>query len=168
MRKVGFFLLLIIFFQTLFNVPGYSQERPKDFNLGSIMKPEDFSKCGLKKLNKAELEFLNDWLFSFSGQLAKVVAEKSAQEAQARQISNLVSPALPTESAIETNIEGEFNGWEGETIFKLDNGQIWQQAEYAYMYHYSYRPEITIYKTDSGYRMKVEDVEETILVKRIK
>src|SRR6202044_232769 len=32
--------------------------------------------------------------------------------------------------AIESSISGEFHGWDGETIFKLDNGQIWQQAEY--------------------------------------
>src|SRR5438477_12644775 len=28
--------------------------------------------------------------------------------------------------AIETQIDGEFNGWEGETVVKLLNGQIWQ------------------------------------------
>jgi len=27
--------------------------------------------------------------------------------------------------AIETHIEGDFEGWEGETIYKLSNGQIW-------------------------------------------
>jgi hypothetical protein len=59
--------------------------------------------------------------------------------------------------------------WLGcETIFKLDNGQIWEQAEYAYMYSYSYRPDVTIYQTNSGCRLKVEGDEETILVKRIK
>lgn len=70
--------------------------------------------------------------------------------------------------AIETTLAGDFNGWEGETIFKLSNGQIWEQAEYDYMYSYSYMPEVTIYSTSAGCRMKVEDEEETILVKRIK
>jgi hypothetical protein len=32
--------------------------------------------------------------------------------------------------AIESAITGEVQGWSGETIFKLDNGQIWQQAEH--------------------------------------
>ena len=71
-------------------------------------------------------------------------------------------------AAIETTISGDFNGWDGETIFKLDNGQVWQQAQYDYMYSYSYRPDVTIYQTSSGCRMKVEEEEETILVKRIK
>jgi hypothetical protein len=70
--------------------------------------------------------------------------------------------------AVESTISGEFSGWEGETIFKLDNGQIWEQAEYDYTYDYEYRPDVTIYQTSLGCRMKVEGVEETILVRRIK
>jgi len=70
--------------------------------------------------------------------------------------------------AVESTITGEFQGWEGETIFKLDNGQIWQQAEYDYTYDYEYRPDVTIYQTAGGCKMKVEGVEETVLVRRIK
>jgi len=70
--------------------------------------------------------------------------------------------------AIESSISGEFHGWDGETIFKLDNGQIWQQAEYDYTYSYSYRPDVTIYQTRAGCRMKVEDEDDTIMVERIK
>jgi hypothetical protein len=70
--------------------------------------------------------------------------------------------------AIETSITGEIQGWDGETIFKLDNGQIWQQAEYDYTYFYEYHPDVTIYETSAGCRMKVEDEDETVLVKRIK
>src|SRR5665648_304740 len=56
-------------------------------------------------------------------------------------------PVLPSENSInqdekliESHIQGEFNGWDGETIFKLDNGEVWQQASYAYMYSYKYHP----------------------------
>jgi hypothetical protein len=75
-------------------------------------------------------------------------------------------PASP--AVIESCIDGDFEGWEGETIFKLCNGQIWQQAEYAYTYEYAYRPDVIIYRTSSGYRLKVEDVSETVAVKRLK
>jgi hypothetical protein len=71
-------------------------------------------------------------------------------------------------SVIESQIDGEFNGWEGETIFKLTNGQIWQQASYDYTYEYAYMPEVVIYKAKGVYKMKVEDVEDTIEVVRIK
>ena len=71
------------------------------------------------------------------------------------------------QKVIKTQIDGEFEGWEGETIFKLMNGQIWQQAEYDYMYHYDYMPDVVIYKTESGYRMRVEGLDETIAVYQI-
>jgi hypothetical protein len=70
--------------------------------------------------------------------------------------------------AVESAITGEIEGWDGETIFKLDNGQIWQQAEYDYTYFYEYHPDVTIYQTSAGCRMKVEDEDDTVLVKRIK
>jgi hypothetical protein len=70
--------------------------------------------------------------------------------------------------AVESAINGEIEGWDGETIFKLENGQIWQQAEYDYTYFYEYNPDVTIYETSAGCRMKVEDEDETVLVKRIK
>ena len=75
------------------------------------------------------------------------------------------SSCVPT---IESAITGEVHGWSGDTIFKLDNGQIWQQAEYDYTYFYEYHPDVTIYQTSSGCKMKVEDEDETIIVKRIK
>lgn len=70
--------------------------------------------------------------------------------------------------AIESAIAGDVEGWDGETIFKLDNGQIWQQAEYDYTYFYEYNPDVTIYQTSAGCRMKVDGEDETVLVKRIK
>jgi len=68
---------------------------------------------------------------------------------------------------IESRINGQFVGWNGDSIYKLMNGQIWQQAEYKYLYHYSYNPQIMIYQTPRGYEMKVEGVDETVLVKRL-
>ncbi len=70
--------------------------------------------------------------------------------------------------AIESTISGTFEGWDGETVFVLDNGQIWQQSSYAYMYHYAYRPSVLIYKTSGGYKLRLEGVDETIFVKRLK
>jgi hypothetical protein len=73
-----------------------------------------------------------------------------------------------TSSAIESTIDGEFNGWTGETIFKLSNGQIWQQESYDYTYTYDFMPKVLIYKSGSRYKMKVDGVKETIDVKQIK
>lgn len=66
-----------------------------------------------------------------------------------------------------TCIDGDFEGWEGETVFTLCNGQVWQQTDYAYSYHYAYRPDVLIYWDGYQYRMKVAGVAETIAVSRI-
>jgi hypothetical protein len=69
---------------------------------------------------------------------------------------------------IETQISGEFEGWKGETMFKMTNGQIWQQSSYAYMYHYAYNPSVLIYEFRGSWNMQVEDIEDTIEVKQLK
>ena len=71
-------------------------------------------------------------------------------------------------NVIESTIDGEFKGWEGSTIFKLSNGQVWQQSSYAYMYHYAYNPTVLIFESKDGIKMKVDGVDELISVKKIK
>lgn len=77
---------------------------------------------------------------------------------------------LGCEAAVETNINGDFDGWDSETIYKLDNGQIWQQANYHYHYHYAYRPQVVIYKTAHGtcHIRVVDDDDEGVDVVRLK
>jgi hypothetical protein len=77
--------------------------------------------------------------------------------------SPVVTPRL-----IESRIDGEFSGWEGDTIFVLQNGQIWQQSSYAYKYKYAYSPTVIIYPSGSGHKMKVDGVDGDIAVIRLK
>jgi hypothetical protein len=91
-----------------------------------------------------------------------------------QQVSSAGPPAgvppvrATTPNVIESRIDGEFSGWEGETIFSLQNGQIWQQSSYAYKYKYAYSPKILIFKSGSGYKMRVEGVDGDISVTRLK
>ena len=66
-----------------------------------------------------------------------------------------------------SRIDGEFNGWDGNTIVQLTNGQVWQQLEYCYHYRYAYRPSVTI-TNDGGSRMLVDGVPRAVRVERIK
>jgi len=118
------------------------------------MTAAEFRSCGLSKLTPEEIVHLDSWLASFANRTASGVGGNAGVHGSSE--------------VIESEIAGEFHGWDGETIFKLANGQIWQQAEYDYEYEYAYRPEVTIYKTSGGYKMKVEDMEDTIYVKRLK
>ncbi len=73
-----------------------------------------------------------------------------------------------TPSVIESKVDGEFEGWDGETIVKLTNGQIWQQIEYHYHYRYAYMPEVLIFKSGGVYKMKVEGIKKAVRVERLK
>jgi hypothetical protein len=73
-----------------------------------------------------------------------------------------------TGDVVRSRIRGEFQGWEGSTIFPLENGQVWQQAGHAYHYRYAYGPSVLIYPTSEGYVMKVEDDTETVRVRRLR
>ena len=69
---------------------------------------------------------------------------------------------------IASQINGTFNGWSGETVVKLVNGQIWQQSEYHYTYHYAFMPNVFIYRSGGGHKMKVDGVEKPVAVTQLK
>jgi hypothetical protein len=71
------------------------------------------------------------------------------------------------QNTIQTNIQGSFNGWDGNTIVQLENGEKWKQSSYAYSYSYAYNPEVIIYESDYGYKMKVDGNDEIIDVEKI-
>ena len=75
---------------------------------------------------------------------------------------------IPVSGVIESRIKGEFKGWEGETVYELTNGQIWQQSSYHYHYHYAYQPQVLIYRSGGGYKMHVKgDNDKEISVRRL-
>lgn len=72
-----------------------------------------------------------------------------------------------TGNVYQGKIDGEFEGWEGETIFKMMDGSIWQQASYDYTYHYAYMPDVIIFSKGGATYMKVEGVDDVIQVRRL-
>lgn len=77
-------------------------------------------------------------------------------------------PNAQAASVIETKIDGDFEGWEGETVVKLMNGQVWIQTEYYYEYHYAYMPDVLIYQSGGGWKMKVEGVGKAVGVEQLR
>lgn len=132
-------------------------KQPNTLNVEQLMSAKEFKAAGLDKLSSEEIEALNQWLSIYSVQLFQTV-----QGVGTKGVGNNCS------TVIESQIEGEFNGWDGETIFKLANGQIWQQSSYAYTYHYAYRPEVTIFQSGGACKMKVKGVNDSITVKRLR
>jgi hypothetical protein len=71
-----------------------------------------------------------------------------------------------TMATIKSVIISDFSGWTGNTIFELQNGQIWKQAVYQYKYFYIYRPHVII--ESSGNRGVMTVNRNSIKVERIR
>lgn len=65
---------------------------------------------------------------------------------------------------MKSRVEGEWTGWDGSTIVKLDNGSVWEQMEYYYRYQYKYRPQVTI----ENNKMLVEGMPRAVRVQRLR
>jgi len=64
---------------------------------------------------------------------------------------------------VRLQLEGEWNGWDGNTIVKLTDGSVWRQEEYLFEYRYSYRPHVTL----QGNVMHVDGMSRGIRVRRL-
>jgi len=71
-------------------------------------------------------------------------------------------PVKLINDVIESNIDGEFTGWDGSKKYKLTNGQFWQQSEYKYEYTYAYCPEAMICNINGSYIMFVNGTKSTV------
>lgn len=62
-------------------------------------------------------------------------------------------------------IDGEFDGFNGDKLFKMANGTYWIQGQYRYWYHYAYRPDALITEESGRYILTVKG--QAIPVNRI-
>ena len=111
-------------------------------------------------------EFNPDVLVLNNGDLYKLIIDGFDEPLECRKLNS--GEELSSESVIESHIDGDFEGFEGETIIKLMNGQVWQQVEYYYCYHYGFMLPVLIYKSGQGFKMKVEGIDKAVGVIRLK
>ena len=122
-------------------------QRSSGLRIEDVMTAEELKDSGVSALTVQQRKALNEWLNRYT----QTVLAVASNQAPARPPPPTRSIGSDCSPAVESTIAGDFNGWDGETIFKLDNGQIWQQAEYDYTYSYSYRPDVTIYQVNGGW-----------------
>ena len=168
-RKTQFILVIVALAVVVSFVASMRRLRAQDqsaLTMDDVMTGRELKDTGVGQLSPQQRAALDAWLIRYTVRVAK-----AANAANAKTTASAPTYAPHSSScspAIESSIDGDFEGWSGETIFKLANGQIWQQASYDYTYSYSYAPEVTIYETSGGCRMSVKDETDTVLVKRIK
>jgi len=130
-----------------------------------LFPPAGQQAMGLHKLSLAEKEELRKHIEALLIEAARSGAQQSAL-GQFTQPGPLAADSQA--SVIESKIDGDFEGWEGETIVKLLNGQIWQQTDYYYHYHYAFMPSVLIYNSGVGWKMKVDGIEKAVRVTQLR
>jgi hypothetical protein len=127
MKRALFVLFCLLASTSLLAADGFS-------SLEEQMTGREFAAAGLDKLTPGELEALNEWIRSHSlGTLATAKTESSESKPRSTvaggDLRGLPSDDGEDESPIRSAIVGDFNGWDGQTIFKLENGMIWVQDD---------------------------------------
>lgn len=146
---------------------------------------DQFAAAGLNKLTDEEL-----------ARLEKLIAERDAgaKAAAATTTATISAAPKPEEKpsgpswlralvtlqetaekpdaaeAIQTRLVGDYDGWTGKTVFKLENGQIWQQVSGSERVDDKrVAPAVKIYPGMMGaYWLEIEGVRERVKVKPVK
>lgn len=121
-----------------------------------LMDPAQFKQAGLHKLTAEELETLNQWLSGYAD-----AADDSAAGGQT------AVAAVP--ERIVSHIDGPFSGWDGKTVFRLKNGQVWRQRIRGKLSYRAANPKVEINRNFLGfYMLRLVDTPYEVGVTRIK
>jgi hypothetical protein len=115
---------------------------------------------GVTKLSEKEQMALLAWLDSTKKEIIKQEKKKNMgfrKEESGRE-------------EIHTAIIGDFNGWQGKNIFKLENGQVWKQsAKNSFYIPKRKNPKVTLKPKSLGsWMLYVDGYGHGVKVKRIK
>lgn len=169
----------------------------KPVDVRDLMTATQFHTTGLDKLTPQELSAFNAWLAAYAQAAAPAAAAPAAAStagiASPMPPSSLAAvtpaatpaPAPPATSAssfgqemlsgeergepkrIESYIVGTFTGWTGHTEFKLENGQVWQQADSSVYEAKLENPAVVIKRLGFGYLLTLSGHGATCFVKRV-
>ncbi len=137
------------------------------------MTGQEFTASGLHKLSDEELAALNSWLRNHSVATLENTAARSGGSAGADYDAFAdrrgFEGSHTDTNTIVSRLVGDFDGWDGDTIFTLENGMIWKQNETDTLSTRTLvNPVVTI---KSGFfdtwRLSVEDYNKSLKVVRI-
>jgi hypothetical protein len=132
------------------------------------MTGKEFTAAGLEKLSPEELASLNSWLRSHSVATLETVNPDAQDYTDQRGFETKAAKDI-SDKDIVSAIKGEFSGWSGDTVFELENGMVWEQAEGGTFYIPAQTGAVAI--IDKGllgsWRLSIEGYNRTVRVKRI-
>ncbi len=143
------------------------------------LSAEAFEESGLSKLSEFELRLLSGNLFGWKttesvklhASTAAPIREPEAEEERFGEetLKRTLEAEEDSLREIRTRIEGNFDGWNGETVFRLTNGQVWKQVDDKTFVISEKEPEVSIQKGMFGaYYLSIEGYGARCKVKRVK
>ncbi|MEM9101392.1 MAG: hypothetical protein AAGB12_03645 [Pseudomonadota bacterium] len=134
---------------------------------------QKLTECRNMQQDQARLKCYDNLPISFEDSfgIEKISAKTTATKSSSGTVATTSPEPSKKEEAdsIESRLVGPFTGWNGKTIFKLENGQVWQQSEKSNRHSRLDSPKVTISRGWLGtYRLKVEGMNASVRVKRIK
>lgn len=162
----------------------FSFANPTFEPLESAMTTEEQAHAGLSKLTREELDFLNGWLAlhlvkvsdeNSAPPAAKIQSEEAIEVEVQRRVANKLAIEAASAKRAERNktysatIIGDFSGWQGKTLFRLDNGEIWRQKGTSkYRYQGSDRTVRLTQNWTGGWEMEIVASGKRVLVKKVR
>ena len=156
------------------------------------MTDEERNRSGLSSLTAEQRQFLNDWLKARYGddileapldasnravtqiQTRQQSTKEKTLEAEverrvAEELSSRKPPTATTNGPFEATLVGDFGGWRGKTVFRLDNGQIWRQRSASTYRHRGSDQRVKFDKNwMGGWEMTVVSSGKSVLVSKVK
>ena len=144
--------LLCLLVVPLASLPAAEPAEPAEPAFPGVQKamtPEQYEAAGLSKLDPAERakldEFLKNYVAASNEKVATTAVDKAVKE------NKVSAPEI-----INSRIVGPFTGYNGRTVFTLENGQRWAQSQRDSAYYPKMdSPGVIIVKKGWGYRMYI-------------
>lgn len=197
LRSFSHQLILVAAFVVTSSMMAFPQgaQASEPGSIEDMMSAEERRKSGVDALTAEQRQFLSEWLLeNYTRNPAKVVSqsletvpdtspqqsasnEATADEIEAeidrrvaaRLADNRASEKKPaSDSSFEARLTGNFTGWSGKTVFKLDDGQVWRQRSAANYHHRGTDMRVTFKKNwMGGWEMTVVSSGKTVLVSKV-
>ena len=112
--------IVVTLLLAIFGLSTHSASAAGFSSLEERMSQSEFHASGLDKLSPSELNALNEWLRAHNATTTTLVTPSGQPVFYASDADREV---------VQDRIDGTFSGWRGHSVFKLENGQEWTQAE---------------------------------------
>lgn len=138
-----------------------------------LMGEAAYHAAGLHKLTPEERQNLAEWFWVHVEKEREAAVEAALPSGESsfglEQVVEKVGGMFRNSpDVIESRILGEFRGWNGRTVFRLENGQVWQQSAPGEFVYRAQDPVIVIRRgTFGSYLLRVDGKGTTVRVRRI-